>query len=604
MLAMLENVRKKRETCRESETFKEYSAEINPKLDFPITEYIKELVCPAAGTAIDHADDESDHWKKLRQRPTNTNEADANSGGQTSPKLVATNRQNHKLSSPQQESAAMHGVSSSRKRGAEAGNDNRTVIECEELMKYFEGRQPAVENKAVFGLIEKYIRDGMKIGMFSRTNAESSINSRVVAFLESKLDPRMLSQKFTRNQLDMAQCMVDIHKIAGPFSAAAELGENISETAQALSLLGLVFEHGIFGVTRHSQRAFIFYRYGAIHKSPEATYNLARCFENGLGTEADPEKACYFYRVAYKLGHLKALHKYARILLKGNYFISKDIPLGIHLMHIAVNIADREFPTPFYDMGMIYLTSNVHTIVDAGYAMRIFKKGASLGCGNCQFKLAEEYESGRRVPQDLRKAFVWCKAAANGGHPDAQYKLALIYSRLIMIRDRGLQQRPRCVWSREQVCGVDINDASGSAKIFGEASKEIHQEIREGTCSRAFLDNGCHDIFSIPSYENEIGPEEAFFGTTTPEQEAISLAAESRTKGASLFLGDVYENGLLGDQNGLLALWYYRIALALGATSAKDKIKSLEKRMKLHKGLFSWLKSRFAGSFSRIIKST
>ncbi|XP_077301456.1 uncharacterized protein LOC143922057, partial [Arctopsyche grandis] len=96
------------------------------------------------------------------------------------------------------------------------------------------------------------------------------------------------------------------------------------------------------------------------------TFELALCYDNPATMEYNPQQALHLYRVSYKLGYIRGLHKY------GSY----------------------------YDLG------------------------AQKGCKYCQFKLGEEFENGYLKDKNLETAFHWYKLSASNNFRDAQYQLS------------------------------------------------------------------------------------------------------------------------------------------------------------------------------------
>ena len=115
-------------------------------------------------------------------------------------------------------------------------------------------------------------------------------------------------------------------------------------------------------------------------------YRLAECYENGIGTEKDEEKAFEWYRKSAEQGNAEAQFKLAVC----------------------------------YDEGH-------GTSEDAGKAFEWYKKSAEQGNAEAQFKLAACYGEGHGTELDKEKAFDWYSLLAEQGNADAQYHLAECY---------------------------------------------------------------------------------------------------------------------------------------------------------------------------------
>ena len=70
--------------------------------------------------------------------------------------------------------------------------------------------------------------------------------------------------------------------------------------------LAFLYEYGL-GVIKDTQKAFSLYEKGTVFSDNNAEYNLARCYEKGIGTQINLFKAQEFYSKAAKHKHPKAM---------------------------------------------------------------------------------------------------------------------------------------------------------------------------------------------------------------------------------------------------------------------------------------------------------
>lgn len=266
------------------------------------------------------------------------------------------------------------------------------------------------------------------------------LSSQALLFLDSKLGkytmrskssvfPKLSDQTVLKDSADICKNhQGNLKKLLrmNILSIDTQDNEAASLTGRCLAVYGAAYENGYFGLKICRKIALTFYKRSAELKNPMGTYSLARCFEFGIGCDIDLERACYFYRVSYKLGYRKGLHRYALILIKGNSFVQQDIPTGYHLLKLAVSKADSLYTQPFYDLGMFYKSLDSNVLTDHKYAFQVFLQGAKAGCRNCQYKVAEEYEKGAHIKMDLDRSFQWYKISADNGQSNAQMKIASI----------------------------------------------------------------------------------------------------------------------------------------------------------------------------------
>ena len=120
---------------------------------------------------------------------------------------------------------------------------------------------------------------------------------------------------------------------------------------------------------------------------PPGLFELAVCFEKGIGIPADMGKARDLYERSSQGNFGLATHRLARAYMDGDF--------GDQDAAMAVNLMERSY--------------------EQGEAMAAF----------C---LAEWFESGQRVPRNLGAAVTWYERASQGGDVFATQRLQVAYS--------------------------------------------------------------------------------------------------------------------------------------------------------------------------------
>lgn len=133
-------------------------------------------------------------------------------------------------------------------------------------------------------------------------------------------------------------------------------------------------------------KAVEWYQKAADQNLPIAQYNLAYCYEFGLGTEQNYQKAIELYRKA----------------AAQNYGLAK------------------------LNLGCCYLDGN-GVEKNSRTAIRWFKKAAAHNINMAQYNIGQIYLNGNQIPSNIDSAEYWLRQAANYGHPDAQYFLGCAY---------------------------------------------------------------------------------------------------------------------------------------------------------------------------------
>lgn len=188
--------------------------------------------------------------------------------------------------------------------------------------------------------------------------------------------------------------------------------------------LGVAHEYGIFDKPKNPTLAFYYYTISSQLNGGMGTFRLALCYERGLGTSKNLDKAVYFYRCAAKHGLLDSMHVYGTILLNGYLGCEPSVEMGLHFLSLAASQATNIYPHALYDMGIYY--ERVEN--DQEYAYKIFQKGLSFKDPNCTFRIAQAYEKGDLGCQvNPTKAFEYYKLAADKGHVDAQICISEMY---------------------------------------------------------------------------------------------------------------------------------------------------------------------------------
>jgi len=166
------------------------------------------------------------------------------------------------------------------------------------------------------------------------------------------------------------------------FLRSAKLGNE-----HAMFDLALCYENGM-GTPHDEEKAFEWYHKAASLANPHAQYRLGRCFEYGIGTEKDAQKAFTWYQTAAKGGSLEALECLGKCYVEG-LGVKPDTQTGFELVQAA---ASKGYVPAYNTLGTYYLQ----------------------GCG---------------VVQDFSLAFEYFSKATRGGHLVAKANLAELYLR-------------------------------------------------------------------------------------------------------------------------------------------------------------------------------
>jgi uncharacterized protein len=201
---------------------------------------------------------------------------------------------------------------------------------------------------------------------------------------------------------------------------------------------------------------------GADKGDAKAQYDLARCYERGIGVRHDELKAAQYARLAANQGYAPG-----EVLL-GSYYgrgigIGSDIKMAVQWYRKA---ADQGNAVAQYAMGGFYATGRgvtndpdqaiqwwqkaaaqnhmeaearlgeLHLVatvpfgpkyIDQAQAVIFLRRAAAQGSAAAMNNLGVAYEHGFGVKHDLKEAVKWYKAAANRGDAMAQDNLGRLY---------------------------------------------------------------------------------------------------------------------------------------------------------------------------------
>jgi TPR repeat protein len=153
------------------------------------------------------------------------------------------------------------------------------------------------------------------------------------------------------------------------------------EYACGMNDLGFCYENGI-GTNFDGEKAFESYKKAADLGSINGIINLGWCYNDGIGIDTNKEEAFKLYKKAADLGSINGIST----------------------------------------LGWCYY-EGVGTDVSKQKAFELYQKAANLGSESAQYDLASMYEIGDGIKKDIDQAIYWYKKSAALGYPCSQEKL-------------------------------------------------------------------------------------------------------------------------------------------------------------------------------------
>lgn len=258
---------------------------------------------------------------------------------------------------------------------------------------------------------------------------------------------------------------MDVAQTVKLYKKAADAG-----LPNAQSDLGVLYAMGN-GVSQDFKMALQWFRKAADGGFGEAMYNIGRCYLNGIEVEKSPDEAFrWFKRSAdhdgvdglvtvgkcYETGQLVAqdldlaYSSYRKAAFLGSqeaYSLAKDLwerINGVMIVHTdeeaaideaqgkhQVNLPGKLRSETLKTKNRTETDNNASDNSTKDDFFSMIKKNAEHGNAYAQFLLGTCYLNGEGVSQDLDKATLWLKKAADQNMPEAMYNLAIIYGRYL-----------------------------------------------------------------------------------------------------------------------------------------------------------------------------
>lgn len=159
--------------------------------------------------------------------------------------------------------------------------------------------------------------------------------------------------------------------------------------------------------------------------------HLAKCYESGIGVEANQKLAIHWYLQASKLKNTVADRKLADVLMAGDD-VQKNS--AIQLYHSAAFNGDDIAMTK---LGMILQSDFVKGNQNVK-AFSLYQKAATMGNPIAQYRLGLCYEDGIGTLKDEQKAFKWYQKAAEQNNLNAMEACANCYiNRIGTVKNLG-----------------------------------------------------------------------------------------------------------------------------------------------------------------------
>jgi TPR repeat protein len=165
-----------------------------------------------------------------------------------------------------------------------------------------------------------------------------------------------------------------------------------------------------------------------------AQYHVGIMYLKGQGVKVDQKKAAGFIQKAAKDGYVPAQHVLGTLYLKGqgvaqdnaqsHTWLSLAVAQGHKASRKIRDQLSKLLPPDLRNAAQLHLAELIASprtgLGDLLKAAQLVQKVAERGYAEAQFQLSEIYLSGRGVPKDKQKAYMWLILASKRGHETAK----------------------------------------------------------------------------------------------------------------------------------------------------------------------------------------
>jgi TPR repeat protein len=369
--------------------------------------------------------------------------------------------------------------------------------------------------------------------------------------------------------------------------------------ALAQDLLGWTYGNGR-GVGRDYDLGEKWMRRAADQGLVSAEYHLGNLFEHEFDKSGkwtpNFQVAAEWYRKAADQGHVKAMFELADMYHSGDLgddqrtncipWFLKAAALGNAQAQAEISELPRYYPNS-------ELLKSVNTI-------ETLKQGAEQGNLDAQFHLAQRYQTGNGVPQDVVEAFKWMqKAAQHYGSEssvvsDARYQLGLMYEKgegvqldLTKAHDLFLSAVKDCMYAGnlamfslgqmyETGNGVPQDDRK-AAEFYAGKNHNYNFPDKYPNGFVEYLGSGTEAVESLlhlwsqgRGFPND--EDKAEFGYRQPGDLINGWKIEITSANAEFYLGEIYYQGKLVPKDIAQAADWFNKAAIQGSPEAMNHI--------------------------------
>jgi TPR repeat protein len=186
---------------------------------------------------------------------------------------------------------------------------------------------------------------------------------------------------------------------------AVVIWTEMADGGDVMAMLNLarLYQNGVGTRLNHTKAGEMFQK-AADANSPEGTFALAQAYEFGMGFAADDKKAWENYQKAAKLNFADANFRIAMAHAEGTFGLTQDEAKAFEFL---LKADQGNSPMAAQFLGQVYLEGNFGQPRDQDKALASFTKGANQGNPDSMLSLGLMYHEGLGRPIDEVQALKW-----------------------------------------------------------------------------------------------------------------------------------------------------------------------------------------------------
>lgn len=344
----------------------------------------------------------------------------------------------------------------------ESYNNHERLLDIAEVMDFNQDLQLLlIEYVEIQIELDEFFQYIEKVQTMYFDNNRQGIADELNAYV-NRLKENSISNNlpyFTIENLPNGSCADDESEIDN------NICDDSADDPESQNQLGENYYYGQNGKQQDYSKAARWYRKAADRGHMYAQYNLAFCYDRGLGVPALPFEAAKWYKKAAEQGHAPSQCNLGLCYETGEGVI-KNLEEAVNWY---TKSAEQGYAAAQCNLGYCY-KNGIGIKQDDVKAVGWYLKAAEQGSARAQDLLGDCYLGGQGVEQDESEAVRWYKKSAEQNYASGQYDLAWCY-------EKGLGIEQNIEIAKEWYEKAAQNGHKGAIKELERINSTNNEEI-------------------------------------------------------------------------------------------------------------------------------